>query len=276
MNILNIIDEIESVDGKVSNTSNSRRAAVKDFFSFGKKVAAAAVPLGLGSMFTASAQTSSDVTAVLQYVLALKHMEADLLTKGLATVKFDGKTNTLGADKQAIELMLKQDKLHIKYLQTAIGTAAVKAQTNYDFTANGLFKDVLTSDNTFFKVIQGIKDTTIRAIKGAAGSLQKQEALTAALSIHSVEARHSAKLRLLRYLNGYSPLTKPWLSETDQTAGAIGEANYAGEDNVMQGGKTVTGINGTSVTAVQATEAFDEPLTKAQVAAALAPFKITL
>ncbi len=275
MNILNIIDEIEKVDGAVTSESNPRRAAVKDFFSFGKKVAAAAVPLGLGSMFTASAQTSSDVTAALQYVLALKHAEVTLVTRGLASVKFDGPN--AATDKQAIQMILEQDKLHVKFLETTIGTSAVKAQTNYDFTANGVFKDVLTSDNTFFKVVQGIKDTTIRAIKGVAPSLVKQgDVLGAALSIHSVEARHSAKLRLIRLLDGYSAASKPWISQTDQTTGAIGEANYAGEDNTTQGGKSVTGINGTSVSADQATEAFDEPLTKAQVLAALGPFKIVL
>jgi hypothetical protein len=275
MNILNIIDEIEKVDGAVTSEPNPRRAAVKDFFSFGKKVAAAAVPLGLGSMFTASAQTSSEAKAALQYVLALKHAEVTLVTRGLASVRFDGPN--AATDKQAIQMILDQDKLHVKYLENAIGTDAVKAQTNYDFTANGTFKDVLNSDNTFFKVVQGIKDTTIRAIKGAAPALLKQgDVLGAALSIHSVESRHSAKLRLIRLLNGYSPDSKPWISQTDQTTGAIGEANYAGEDNVTQGGKSVTGINGTSVTAAQATEAFDEPLSKDQVKAALAPFKIVL
>ncbi len=275
MNILNIIDEIEKVDGAVSSESNPRRAAVKDFFSFGKKVAAAAVPLGLGSMFTASAQTSSDVTAALQYVLALKHAEVALVTRGLTSVKFDGPN--AATDKQAIQMILEQDKLHVKFLETTIGTSAVKAQTNYDFTANGIFNDVLHSDNTFFKVVQGVKDTTIRAIKGVAPALVKQgDVLGAALSIHSVESRHSAKLRLIRFLDGYSDDSKPWISQTDQTTGAIGEANYAGEDNTMQGGKSVTGINGTSVSADQATEAFDEPLTKAQVIAALGPFKIVL
>jgi hypothetical protein len=275
MNILNIIDEIEKVDGAATDAANPRRAAVKDFFSFGKKVAAAAVPLGLGSMFTASAQTSSEVTAVLQYVLALKHAQVALVTRCLTTVIFDGPNGA--TDRQAIQMILDQDMLHVKFLQTAIGTAAVKPQTDYDFTAKGLFNDIFKSDNTFFKVLQGIKDTTIRAIKGGAPSLLKQgDVLNAALSIHSVESRHSAKLRLMRLLDGYSPASKPWISQNDQTTGAIGEANYSGENNVIQNGKSVTGINGTSVTADQATEAFDEPLTKAQVSAALAGFNIKL
>ncbi|MDB5120377.1 MAG: ferritin-like protein [Sphingobacteriales bacterium] len=50
------------------------------------------------------------------------------------------------------------------------------------------------------------------------------------------------------------------------------DAIYAGEVNDTQAGIKITGINGMTVSMSAATEAFDEPLTKAQVTAIVTPF----
>lgn len=51
MNIVNILEEIEKVDGEIYERLNPRRAAMKSFFNMGKKISLAAMPLALGSMF---------------------------------------------------------------------------------------------------------------------------------------------------------------------------------------------------------------------------------
>jgi hypothetical protein len=279
MNIVNILDQIEKVDSKVIDGLNPRRAAMKGMLSFGKKAAIAAVPMGLGSIFSASAQAAAPdaVVASLQVVLAIKYFELALLNNGLSR----SFTKPLSAnDRTAITQIRDQEAKHIAVLQktiTAAGKVPVTAKASYDFTGAGNYPDINVSSNTFLKIAQGIKDVLVRATKGQAGVFLKQGAyLDAALAIHAVDARHSAKLRYMRLVAGYSTINKPWVSERDKTeAEAIGQYVFVGEDNDKQANVTITNINGQSVTHAQATEAFDEPLTKEQVATALAPFKVT-
>ena len=279
MNIVNILDQIEKVDNEVIDKLNPRRAAMKGMLNFGKKAAVAAVPFGLGSMFnssTASAQTSgAAVVDALQFVLALKHFESALLTKVLPGVKYSS-PNTAG-DVAALNTIRDQVNKHITFLQTAIkaaGATPVAAKTTYDYTGGGAYGTVTSSTITFLKVLQGVKDASVRAIKGQAPALVKQgDTLAAALAMHAVDARHAAKLRLMRLFNGYSAPIKPWTSERDLTEKEpIGKDVFLGEDLTTQAGVDTSKISG--ITHAQATEAFDEPLTKAQVTAALAPFKI--
>ena len=107
-------------------------------------------------------------------------------------------------------------------------------------------------------VAQAFEDTGVRAYKGQAGTLQSNDdILTAALQIHSVEARHASAVRRLRGQKG-------WIVQDDTDIAAVA-AVYAGEDNVVQAGVTLTASNA-------ATEAFDEPLSKDAVLAIVAPF----
>ncbi|MDQ3428070.1 MAG: ferritin-like domain-containing protein, partial [Gemmatimonadota bacterium] len=79
--------------------------------------------------------------------------------------------------------------------------------------------------------------------------------LTAALQIHSVEARHAAQIRRLRGQNG-------WITNNERgDLPPQSQATYDGEE----------AING-SVSSPAATEAFDEPLTMEQVLAIAEPF----
>jgi len=113
--------------------------------------------------------------------------------------------------------------------------------------------------------------------------------LEAALRIHSVEARHAAKIRRLRRATGGPAVVKYSGTVSGGGAAAAGADNissppagvvsafasiYSGEDNTVQGGVTITSLpnlpSGFSTAAAQ--EAFDEPLTKAQVVAIVQPF----
>jgi len=117
--------------------------------------------------------------------------------------------------------------------------------------------------------------------------MEDNDILTFAMRIHSTEARHAAKIRQMRrnYPSANvstDPKPKPWI--TSDVSNIVGvpelEGFYTGEDNTLQGvvsgtpptGMQIIGINGLPVTATQATEAFDEPLTAAQVNGLLTPF----
>ncbi len=277
MNIVNILEEIEKVDGEIYERLNPRRAAMKDFFNMSKKITLAAMPLAMGSLFQkAYGQTApSTVTEVLNYALTLEYLEYHFYNHALVAAPglIPAGTPAVGA----ITTIRNHEKAHVDLLKGALGGAARAelAYTDFDFTAKGTFGDVYTNYQTFLAVAQAFEDTGVRAYKGQAGVLKGNAVLTTALQIHSVEARHAAHIRFMRQggINGggAAPTLKPWIS-----LGANGGANdsgvpqvdpvYAGEDVEVQTGVTITGI-ATGVTKAKAVESFDEPLTSAQVLA---------
>jgi len=281
MNIITILEDIEKVDGEVYERLSPRRKAMKEFFSFGSKAALTAIPLGLGAMLNkAYGQTvPAGVINVLQYALTLEHFEYRFYERGATLAPIPA-----GAEKTAIEAIRDSEKKHVDFLKlviTGAGATPVAEKANYDFTAMGTFPTVFTSYATFLAVAQVLEDTGVRAYKGRAGELLGQKVyLTAALGIHAVEARHAAKIRYMRRLNGQAPTMKPWITGGNDTGIAAANGNYGGtipESNVNQAGVIITNIAGVggNISVNAATEAFDEPLTAAEVLALVAPFGVS-
>lgn len=272
MNFLNIFEEIEKVDPEFEDRISPRRAAIKNITSFGSKVAVAALPFAFSTLFKkAYGQTAPvAVNDVLNYALKLEYLEAAFYNTGVAS--------TLGfsaSEKAYVVSIAAHENAHVTFLRSVLGSAAVAQNTQgtagvYDFSGGytstpgaGPFATVFTNLDTFFAVAQALEDTGVRAYKGAAPSLLgNQVVLTAALNIHSVEARHASAIRQIRRARGASA-TKPWITGANDTGIAAVNGNYAGEDLAVQAGITITGLGGIGVNA--ATESFDEPLTTAQV-----------
>lgn len=278
MKIINILEEIEKVDGDIYDRLSPRRKSMKDFFAFGSKVAITAMPFAIGSMFKkAYGQTvPAGVIAVLQYALTLEHLEAAFYVQGFNLAPIPA-----GDPKNAIQAIRDSETKHVTFLQnviTAAGTTPVAAKAVYDFTAKGAFATVFTNYATFLAVAQVLEDTGVRAYKGRAGELLGQKVyLTAALGIHAVEARHAAKIRYMRRVNGQAPTNKSYISGQNDTGIAAVDGNYGGatpEGTVMQAGIAITNINGQAISATAAAEAFDEPLTVNEVLALVAPFGV--
>ncbi|MCC7030661.1 MAG: ferritin-like domain-containing protein [Chitinophagaceae bacterium] len=276
MNILNILEEIEKTDAEVYERISPRRKAMAQFYGFGKKVALASIPLALGTMFKkAYAQTAStEVEAVLQFALTLEYLEAEFYTKGVAAAGLVPAGAALGA----ITTIRDHENQHVAFLKTALtslGKTPVSKPT-FDFSAGngsntGPFANVFSDYDTFLAVAQTFEDTGVRAYKGQAPALiGSGGVLTAALNIHSVEARHAAHIRQMRKARGAN--VKPWITGQDTGIGAIVQKSYEGEELETQAGIKITGINGQMISVAAATEAFDEPLTKAQILAIVDPF----
>lgn len=279
MNFLNILNEIEKVDGEIYERISPRRAAMKDFFSFGKKVAAASVPLAVGTMFKkAYGQTASPaVVNALNIGLAIEHFSAAFYTRGFNEAAF-GSVSTAAADKAAIGIIRDHEVAHVKFLQDTIIAAGGTpvGVGSYDFTG-GEFSQPFKNISQFLQIAQGLEDTGLRATKAVAGDLLGSPYLSAALGMHAVEARHSTKIRLIRISRRLSQTLQPWISLNDETDGRLGEGAYAGEESVQQAGSTITGINGNSaIDAARASEAFDEPITLAALKTVLAQFKVNI
>lgn len=276
MNIQNIITEIEKVDPEVYERLDGRRSAMKAFANFSGKVAIAALPIAFGSMFKKAYGKGSGVTALidetLNFALTLEYLEANFYIKGVATAGLI----PAGPGVGALTTIRDHENAHVNFLKTAItalgATPVSFTAANFDFTAKGNFNDVFSNYDTFLAVAQTFEDTGVRAYKGQAGNLMaNNDILTAALNIHSVEARHASHIRQMRKARGAN--VKPWITGKDSGIGSAAvQASYDGEELTTQAGVNIVAINGTSVSAAAASEAFDEPLTKAQVTTIVTPF----
>ncbi len=282
MNLNNILGEIEKTDPEVYDRLDTRRKAMKEFANLGGKLALSAVPFALGSLFqkayAGTTSTNDTVVEILNYALTLEFLEAEFYNTSLM------KSNLFpdGDSIAAIQLIAKHENAHVVFLSNAIKASGGMpvAKPTFDFSAgsgsgNGPFKDVFTSFELFLNVAQTFEDTGVRAYKGRAAEIVGGgDLLTAALRIHSVEARHAAKIRIMRraYGSGIGNV-KPWITgKMSNINSAAVQPSYNGEDNTNQAGIDIVNINGFPITMDAATEAFDEGLTKAQVLAIVGPF----
>ncbi|MEO7265379.1 MAG: ferritin-like domain-containing protein [Ferruginibacter sp.] len=287
MNIQTIISEIEKVDPEIHERLDTRRSAMKQFANFTSKVAVAAIPVALSSMLKkAYGQTSTTVTDALNFALTLEYLEAEFYTKIVGSV---GYLTASAAAQAALTKIRNDENAHVAFLKTVLGAAAV-AKPNIDLTGGksaagtGPFAGYLTNYAVQLAMAQTFEDTGVRAYKGQAGNLQSNRGyLTAALQIHSVEARHASHIRQMRRaLDAAIPVAqkplKPWITSNYSgidypPAQANINLSYAGEDITTQAGVNIVGLGGNSfITANAASEAFDEPLTKAQVLVIVDPF----
>src|SRR5665213_3575282 len=253
MNLQNIISEIEKQDPEVLSKLDTRRKAMKDFASFSGKVALASVPFALGSMFKkayGSPTSPSDIIIdTLNFALTLEYLESNFYIKAVASGIIPA-----GDATTSLTTIRDHENEHVNFLKTAIsaagGTPVSFTADQFDFTAGGAFANVFTDYGTLLAVAQTFEDTGVRAYKGQAPNLISNNAyLTAALQIHSVEARHAAHFREMRQAAGFlvpSGVTvKPWitLAESGIATSAV-QPSYNGEDNVVQAGVTITNIGG--------------------------------
>ena len=197
----------------------------------------------------------------LNFALTLEYLEDEFYKAGNAAANL-----IPASDKTIFTQIGKHETQHVAFLVKALGTNAIKKPT-FDFKYGGAFGDVFTNYKTFVTVSSALEDTGVRAYKGQATALKADPAiLEYALQVHSVEARHAAIARRLAATVTGNPAMKGWITGKEGAVPAI----YAGEENMMQGGKDLKGLASKSDAAI--TEAFDEPLTKEAVLAIAGPF----
>ncbi len=267
---------LQTLDEDVQSQLLSRRDAIVRGGASSAVVMAglkmASVPVALAALAQnafAQGRLPTSVNGVLNFALTLEYLEAEFYNIGMATSGL-----IPASDRTIFGTIQEHENLHVAFLRNALGRSA-RPKPTFDFTAGngsgtGPFEDVFDNYATFTAVAQAFEDTGVRAYKGQAPTLQPyKDLLQAALTIHSVEARHAAEVRRLR--GNFMDLVpnKGWITQ-DITDIPGTEATYAGEDNTIQGGVDVTTITGVSDDGV--TESFDEPLTMAAVLAIVDPF----
>ncbi|WP_114781525.1 ferritin-like domain-containing protein [Botryobacter ruber] len=266
MNIFKIIQDIEKFDPEVHNRLDSRRSAFKNMGSFGKKAALSTIPVALASVFQkAYGQSTTSIVEVLNFALKLEYLERNFYTQGLAQPALIVDS----AARAAIQKIQAHEAAHVELLRTTIQSlnATPIAEPTFNFGKN--FPDWNLNYQTYLTLAQAFEDTGVRAYKGQAGNVMSNDTvLTAALQIHSVEARHAAHIRRMRGAKG-------WIEGNGDNSNVPSAAQpvYAGEGNVTQGSVNDVKTLGSGYSAAIATGAFDEPLTKEQVAAIVSLFE---
>lgn len=256
MSLIKFLDQFndEELDSEAKDKFLSRKDALSKMTDFSKKLALSALPLGAISAMSspAKAQSTDELIGVLNYALTLEHLENEFYAMGNA----QSGLIPSGKDADIFMQIGKHEQQHVDFLIDTIDTLGGTPieKPNFDFTVGGAF-DPFNVYGQFLALSQAFEDTGVRAYKGQAPAVQGvPQVLTAALAIHSVEARHASEVRRLRGLKG-------WITQDERGEGMpeATQAVYNGEDQTSQLGVEVTSV--TDVDADGVTEAWDEFLT---------------
>ena len=278
MNFSNILTEIEKLDPEVYERTSERRDVLK---KWSRGIALTALPFALGSMFKkAYGKGTVSIVDILNYALSLEYLESQFYSTGLASASLVFPTLE---DKYAIAGILVHENEHVNFLRNTIVSAGGTPLTRPDYDLSGgkgsgvgPFGAAFSDYGFFLAVAQALEDTGVRGYKGAMPDLMADNTiLTAALNIHSVEARHASQIRQMRHTAGVLSI-RPWITQNDSSVSpsSLVAFNYSGEDNTVQANIDVAGLMGINgfLGSDAATEAFDEPLTIATVVSLIDPF----
>ena len=126
---------------------------------------------------------------ILNYALTLEYLEYEFYRQAVAN---GGITDP--SLKRFAVVVEEHEKAHVDFLKKALGSKAIKKPT-FDF------KDTVTNQEKFRQTAQVLEDTGVAAYAGAGPLIKQRPVVQAALSVHSVEARHAAWIRLLNHGN---------------------------------------------------------------------------
>jgi rubrerythrin len=148
------------------------------------------------------AATTNDVD-ILNYALTLEYLQASFYTE----------TERIGAlrtneARRAARVLGSVERAHVRALRKVLGQGAVRRPF---FNFQGTTED----EQRFLKTAVAFEDLAVAAYKGQAPLIDSKQVLAAAISIHSVEARHAA---WMRHLFGIVPANRAFDEPTSRPA----------------------------------------------------------
>ncbi len=170
------------VDGAIAETEASTPISRAVVLKAGVGLGAAAA-VALVAAEPAAAFTATDVS-ILNYALTLEYLQASFYTEAEQVGALRGRA------QRAARVLGAVERAHVAALQKALGSAAV-GRPRFDF--QGTTED----GQKFLKTAVAFEDLAVAAYKGQAPLIKSNGLLAAAISIHSVEARHAAWMRHL-------------------------------------------------------------------------------
>jgi Ferritin-like domain len=150
----------------------------------GAAVGSAALAGALALPGPGSTATTNDVD-ILNYALVLEYLQASFYTE----TERIGALKTVPA-RRAARVLGSVERAHVKALRKVLGRSAVKRPF---FN----FQGTTEAEQRFLKTAVAFEDLAVAAYKGQAPLIDSKQVLAAAISIHSVEARHAAWMRHL-------------------------------------------------------------------------------
>jgi hypothetical protein len=158
-----------------------------------------AAALGAGGALAlpgaAHAQGRGDVD-ILNYALTLEYLEAAFYAEANARGALSGQLAEFS------RIVGGHEDAHVAALRRALGSAAVR-RPSFDF------KGTTSDPGTFARTAMTLEDTGVEAYQGQATNIRDRSVLTAAISIHPVEARHAAWIASIMSRGGNSPSPAP-------------------------------------------------------------------
>jgi Ferritin-like domain len=138
-----------------------------------------------GDTTTGAAGSTSGDLEILNYALTLEYLEADFYSKVDAAGLFKG------AQLSLLQSFGEHEQAHVEALTKTIeglgGTPAAQPETTFP----------LDDAKSVAKLAATVENLGAAAYLGQAGRIQNMDVLAAALSIHTVEARHASALNAL-------------------------------------------------------------------------------
>jgi len=137
-----------------------------------------------GAGTTTQEQMSGDLE-IVNYALTLEYLEADFYSAVVESGLF------MGAQLDLIKTIGEHEQAHVEALMSTVqqldGTPAEKPKTKFP----------LESAQSVLELAATVENLGAAAYLGQAGRIENKEILAAALSIHTVEARHASALNIL-------------------------------------------------------------------------------
>jgi len=152
--------------------------------SSSKPSAPAATTTSAASAATSSASSTGDV-AILNYALTLEYLETQFYDKVIAANLFTGAVGSL------VKSFGAQEQSHVEAIKAAV------MQLGGTPVAEPTGKFPVTSAAAVAQLAYAVENLGASAYLGQAAAIQSKAVLAAALSIHSVEARHAASFGTL-------------------------------------------------------------------------------
>jgi rubrerythrin len=170
-----------SVERVGSDAPISRAAVLEKAVIAGGSLVVGGVVIGGLPALATSAQSAGHDVEILNFALLIEYLQASFYEEALARGALTGElrefTRVVGAHERA----------HLAYIKRTLGRKA-RAKPSLDFS------DTTRDADKFGRTAVTIEEIGLAAYNGQAANLTK-EALTAAATIVSVEARHASWIR---------------------------------------------------------------------------------
>ncbi len=124
-------------------------------------------------------------TDILKFALFLELLEAEFYKAAVSADILRGKVLEVSTNVRDHEIC------HVTYLQTALGAAALEQDITFDFTT------VLRNENKFLDAAETFEQTGVGAYLGALPMISSKDIRSAAGTIFTIEARHTAAFRAM-------------------------------------------------------------------------------